>query len=219
MKFSFLSSLFIQTNKSQYKEPVVDIIPDSEIENLIEAVVEEPIFESTSDSQIDQETQEKTQEIKVTPPTETTFIEPISFDLIEELNGSRFELNNQHKIVRITWNGKVNLETASKLLTLGANSVEFYGFTKLVLDRSNLTEFETEARVWIKDLLKNRAKKLSKKVEKMAIINATTTKGSIFSNFIASAINMVLPDLYMKKFDNEDEAFLWINNQPDNDVV
>jgi hypothetical protein len=210
MKFPFLTSLFTKKYVTANQQPVLDVIPDSEIEDLIDAVVEEAISEPPFDIVQDLNVKIIDQKIVVEPQIENSIIDPIAFDFIKELNGSRFELNNEHKISRITWSGSVNLETASSLLTLGANSVENSGFTKLILDRSNLTEFETEARVWIKGLLKTRAKKIVKKVERMAMINAKTAKGTIFSNFIGSAINMVMPDLYMKKFDNEDEALTWL---------
>lgn len=44
----------------------------------------------------------------------------------------------------------------------------------------------------------------------MAMINATSTKESIFSNFIASAISMVVPGLQIKKFDDEYKAKAWL---------
>lgn len=96
------------------------------------------------------------------------------------------------------------------LVTMGADSVEFYGYKKLILDRSNLVEFDTEARVWIKGMLKTRAKKIVRMVERLAIVRATTTKGSIFSNFIASAIKIVMPNLEMQKFDNIEDAVDWL---------
>jgi hypothetical protein len=42
----------------------------------------------------------------------------------------------------------------------------------------------------------------------MAQINAPSTTGSIFSNFIASAISMVVTGLQIKKFDDEAKAWL-----------
>jgi hypothetical protein len=44
----------------------------------------------------------------------------------------------------------------------------------------------------------------------MAQINAPSTKGSIFSNFIASAISMVVPGLQIKKFDDEADSIAWL---------
>jgi len=42
------------------------------------------------------------------------------------------------------------------------------------------------------------------------MINATSTKGFIFSNFIDSAISKVVPDLQIKKIDDEYEAKAWL---------
>ncbi len=133
-----------------------------------------------------------------------------NFVVQKNLDGNTFELDKVNKITKIAWSGKVNVSTASELLKLGGDSVEFDGFTKLLIDRSKLTEFDTEARVWIKDLLKTRAKKLARNVEKLAIINAQSSMGKIFSNMMATAISLILPNMKMKKFDDVEEAEKWL---------
>lgn len=133
-----------------------------------------------------------------------------SFTLRKEVKGSSFHVDSLNKISKVVWHGHVDKETATTLLTLGGDSVEFEGFTRLLLDRRDLSEFDTEARVWIKDLLKTRAKKLSPKVKKLAIINAHSSLAIIFSNMMASAIGLIIPNLNLKKFDNEEEALEWL---------
>ena len=106
--------------------------------------------------------------------------------------------------------GDVNLETAKKLLTLGGDSVEFEGYTLLMIDRFELKEFDTDARIWIKELFKTRAKKLAKNVERMAIINPETSMAGIFSNMLTTAISLVMPGLKVKKFDSREEGLDWL---------
>ncbi|MEO9871331.1 hypothetical protein [Ekhidna sp.] len=134
----------------------------------------------------------------------------LNFTVVHSMNGSTFELDKNNGIARIIWRGQVDIQTAKKLVSMGADSVEFNGYKKLLLDRSNLIEFETEARLWIRELLKTRAKKIVRKVNKLAIVKATTAKGSIFSNFIATAIKIVMPNLEMQEFNKEEEAFDWL---------
>lgn len=134
-----------------------------------------------------------------------------SFEICQEINGSTFEIDPIRKITKIKWVGLVDKHTASTLLSKGGDSVEFQGYDKLLVDRYELGEFDTEARVWIKDLLKTRAKRLSKNVEKIAIVNAGSTMGSIFSNMLTSAITLVMPGLKLKKFEHRDEALDWLN--------
>lgn len=134
----------------------------------------------------------------------------LSFSVVKEANGSTFEVDKINNISRVKWVGNVNLEAAKTLLTLGGDSVEFDGYTKLLIDRYQLKEFDTDARVWIKELFKTRAKKLAKRVEKMAIINPEASMAGIFSNMLTSAISLVMPGLTVKKFDIREEGMKWL---------
>lgn len=134
----------------------------------------------------------------------------LSFSVVKEANGSTFEIDKINNISRVKWVGNVNLEAAKMLLTLGGDSVEFDGYTKLLIDRYQLKEFDTDARVWIKELFKTRAKKLAKRVEKMAIINPEASMAGIFSNMLTSAISLVMPGLTVKKFDTREEGMKWL---------
>ena len=136
----------------------------------------------------------------------------ISTDFLvhKEIEGNTFELDKLNKIAKISWLGNVNLSIASELLTLAGDHIEFNGYTKLLVDRTKLTEFNTEARVWIKDLLKTRAKKIARKVDKVALINAKSSMGKIFSNMMATAISLILPNMKMKKFDEISDAERWL---------
>ncbi len=132
------------------------------------------------------------------------------FVVQKELDGNIFELDKKNKITKISWYGKVDVKIASDLLNRAGDAVEFDGFTKLLVDRRKLDEFDTEARVWIKDLLKTRAKRIARKVDKVALINAKSSMGKIFSNMMATAISLILPNMKMKKFDDYDEAEKWL---------
>jgi len=92
----------------------------------------------------------------------------------------------------------------------GADAVEFDDYKRLIINRSNLVEFDTEARIWIKKFLQMRAKRIASKVKKLAVINPTSARGSIFSNMITSAINLIMPSLQMEKFPSEAEASQWL---------
>ncbi|MFY0598489.1 MAG: hypothetical protein JXR03_02380 [Cyclobacteriaceae bacterium] len=218
MKFSFLKSLFSKTNNTNgVKQTNLSInqtvdtitVPDEEVRDVFHAAIDEVLDESEVDH-IDIKDQLMELGVEVAPKQKVTRLVKTNFEIVGEINGNTFSTDKTNGISRVTWEGSVNIEAAEKILTLGADSVEFDGFKKILLDRSQLQEFDTEARMWIKNLLKTRAKGLSKLVEKIAIIKATTAKGSIFSNFIASAIGIILPHLEMRKFDTEKEAIGWL---------
>ena len=142
---------------------------------------------------------------------EYTLRKPVKLIPVKKINGSTFYLDPNNKLVCISWSGVVTGETAKTLLSLGADVVEQKGYTHLLLDRRRLIEFDTEARIWIKnDLLKSRARHLAVKVKRLAYLNSADTKGSIFSNFISAGIKMVFPNLTMKKFDSPKEAVRWL---------
>lgn len=132
------------------------------------------------------------------------------FIIMAERGGSTLEFDSINKIAMIKWQGTVTVATASRLVTLGASAVNIHGYSKLILDRSNLKEFDTEARIWIKNMLKSEARKISHKVEKLAIVNSTSIKGSVFSNMISSAISLIMPGLTLKKFDTSVAAINWV---------
>ncbi len=135
----------------------------------------------------------------------------VHFKAVRKIDGSCFYLDTVNKISCVSWKGVVKEDTARELLTLGADSVEFQGYGKLLLDRRNLIEFDTAARVWIKhDLLKSRARKIVGGVEKLAYVHSKNSRGSVFSNFISAGIRMIFPNLTMKKFDDLKSAVSWL---------
>ncbi|MFK7953810.1 MAG: hypothetical protein AB8B73_13275 [Ekhidna sp.] len=210
MKLDFLQKLFGST-KNEIKAPVkISLQQQKEVYKLIDAAVEEVIIDDR-DSSLNSNEKTLTPYDIIKDPLLNEILNPkIEFKVYQEINGSTYEIDKQNNISRITWSGKVDLPTAKQLVTLGADSVEFYGYKKLLIDRSNLVEFDTEARLWIKEMLKTRAKKIVRMVDKLAIIKSNSAKGSIFSNLISSAIKIVMPNLKMEKFDNCDDALEWL---------
>ncbi len=142
---------------------------------------------------------------------EVKFVKIRNFELIKEINGGCVSADYESKIVKIDWDGKVEVETAREILSKAADMIEAGHCDKLLLNRKELKEFSTEARLWIKeDLLKNRARKLVKYVHKVATVSSKTVMGGIFANFISAGIQLVFPKLKMHKFDTESEAMDWL---------
>lgn len=205
MKFPFLKNLFAQNQPTSSKSAPQNI-PEKEMDELINTAVEQAM-ENTPTGRTSLTEVLLEESVVITKEKKAS---PLNFKVISEMNGSTFEVDKDYGISRITWNGTVDLPTVRKLVTLGADSVEFHKYKRLLLDRSKLIEFDTQARVWIKGLLKSRAKRIVKMVNKLAIINPKTSRGSIFSNFIASAIKLVMPNLDMRKFNSEEDAIEWL---------
>ena len=67
-----------------------------------------------------------------------------------------------------------------EITPLGGDSVEYRGFTRLIVKRHQLKEFDTDARFG-SILLRIRAKRLAKKIGRLAITHAESSIVSIFS--------------------------------------
>ena len=94
-----------------------------------------------------------------------SFSIPTQFELIKKKNGSFLFVDEKNRIVKITWYDKVDLDTAQTLLDHGADLIESGYYKNILLNRKELKEFSTEARIWIKnDLLINRGRKLIQNV-------------------------------------------------------
>ncbi len=134
-----------------------------------------------------------------------------TFEFVLEENGSLLLINKELRIVKIEWHGRVEVDTASKLLSKGADFIENGGYTKLLLNRKKLDEFTKETRQWIKDdLLKKRAKSLVHKVENVATVKSISQMGNLFATILSTAIKIVFPSLKMMSFDTEEEAIDWM---------
>ena len=139
------------------------------------------------------------------------FIKIRNFQVVKELNGSSTLVDYSNKIVKVEWEGIVDLATATLLFNASAELVENGQCDKVLLNRKNLTEFTTEARIWIKqEFLKNRSKQLDRKIMKVATVRSISATGSIFSNYINRGIKLVFPRVTLSKFDTEHEAVNWL---------
>ncbi|WP_436516806.1 hypothetical protein [Ekhidna sp. To15] len=135
-----------------------------------------------------------------------------SVDFVEvcEKNGSTFFTDKNFGIAKISWKGHVDIHIAKKLIRLGFEAIEFHGYKKLILDHSELAVFETEARVWIKELLKHKAERVNEKLIKLASISPKNAIGSVYSNFAGDIIKEEMPHLKMRKFDDVSDALHWL---------
>ncbi|MEP1921492.1 MAG: hypothetical protein ABJI55_11905 [Ekhidna sp.] len=134
-----------------------------------------------------------------------------NFKIIEIKKGSSLSLDSVNAIVKIEWEGHVNLETAQFLLTRAADEIEKGIATKILLNRKSLEQFANDARKWIKDdFLRGRARTLVHLVEKVATVKSSTKIGDLFASVVSSSIKLVFPRLRMSRFDTEDEATKWL---------
>ena len=138
-------------------------------------------------------------------------IDTAYFQFVIVKGHSSLLIDKPNKILKVIWSGEVDKDTASVLLTRGADLVEAGSASKLLLNRKELMHFSKGAKNWIKEvLLKQRAKKLVNKVLKVATVKSSSAIGNLFSNVITSAIRMIFPNLKMNQFETEEEALYWL---------
>lgn len=133
------------------------------------------------------------------------------FTHVAEKSGSTISTDKNSGIAKIAWKGHVDIHAAKKLIKLGFEAIEFHGYKKLILDHSDLVAFDTEARVWVKELLKFRAQRVNDKLTKLASISPKTSIGSVYSNFAGDVLKEELPHLKMKRFDALSDALKWLS--------
>lgn len=148
-----------------------------------------------------------TQRIEVI--TEASLLKP-EFQLLFRNNGGELSIDSLRRIVKLKWFSTVKKKDAIKLLSEAADVVEFEGFHKILIDRTELVEFETETRIWLGKFIRMRAKRIAPKVSKLATVNPKSIQGSIFGNLSSSLISLIIPSLDMQRFQTQKEAEHWL---------
>ena len=146
-------------------------------------------------------------------PVNKSVQKQLHFSILKNIHGS-FLLGDQiHSVCILKWQGRVDKETASELLTLSEAAVKLDGYTKLLIDRRGLIEFDNEARIWIDGWIRNRAKTTFFSITKIAIINSDTPFGSIFNNSFNSTLASVFPNVELQILTHGTKALEWLNHE------
>lgn len=134
------------------------------------------------------------------------------FKKLRQFGNSSLEIDQTRGIALIKWVGKVDINVAKKLIFSTINASEFSSCNKILLDQSNLVEFSTETRVWLKFFLKNNAKRFRTKLLKLGSIKPQTPSGLLFSNFASEILKSEMPNLRRKRFETFDQASTWLED-------
>lgn len=120
-------------------------------------------------------------------------------------------LDHTHRLIKIDWDGRINLSTASKVLTYVADVVEGGLVDRVLLDRQKLISFDRAARNWMKkELICGRGIDLRAKTHKVAIINERSVAGRIYSERVTKSDDRSKVILPIRKFDSPNEALKWV---------
>ena len=128
-----------------------------------------------------------------------------------EMNDCEIYLDHENQVVKIVWEGRVGVDTATNLLTYVADLLEGGLVNRVLLDRQNLIHFDQLAKDWIKDeFLARRYQKLTEKVYKVAIINECSVAALLYGNKTKGNIQFDFSLLPLQKFDKMTDAESWL---------
>lgn len=133
-------------------------------------------------------------------------------ETIYESSQVLFQYDEEFKILKAKWTGQVTTEEFKHVIMTGARIIHnTEGFTSIILDRSELDEFSTESRVWLKqDFMRNDGRVLIKKVKKLAAIKPSTTFATVMTTVFSAIFQIANPNMEYKVFEKPDEAAEWI---------
>ncbi len=128
-----------------------------------------------------------------------------------KIDGNEVYVEHKNGIVKVVWDGRVNHEIASSLLTYTADLVEGGLISTILLDRQNLIHFDNEARNWIKnEFLSTRCNELAHLIKKVAIINESSFAAQLYGKKVTNNLEGTFPNLPIMKFDRMEDANKWI---------
>lgn len=133
------------------------------------------------------------------------------FTILKNVNETLLLVDKVHSICVLKWRGRVDIETATEILTLAGAAATLNRYTKILIDRSGLIEFDNEARIWIDSWIKTKAKNISHNVDKIAIVNSEAAFGNMFNNVFNAVIALAFPRITTKKFPSSQLALKWLS--------
>lgn len=139
--------------------------------------------------------------------------EPITtgFDHLVEKNGSTLSIDDEHEVLKVSWNGIVTAETASFILGSALVEVSNGNASKILLDRGGLGVFTKGTRLWIKeDFLSKRAKSVFNRIDKIASIIPRDPNSTIYANLVTASIKITFPGLAINEYSKEASALEWL---------
>lgn len=111
----------------------------------------------------------------------------------------------------ITWHGNVNFQDYKRILKKAIEIAETHNIHRVIINRLKLTSFSNECGIWMKNyFLKKMAKPLIPLISKLATIDLPISIGQMYGKTIAKTVSSLYPNLDLKSFQSEVDAYQWI---------
>ncbi|MEQ9403636.1 MAG: STAS/SEC14 domain-containing protein [Cyclobacteriaceae bacterium] len=132
------------------------------------------------------------------------------FALLKQRDGSSIHLDKKNGIVKITWVGIVDQETAREMIHTLAYLMKSGMFNKILMSRDDFTRFTDEANYWMRDFLLSNRYKFNYKISRIAGVTPEAFRANIFANFIKTALQVIFPGVKISNFEFEESAMEWL---------
>ena len=133
------------------------------------------------------------------------------FTIIGVENQNRVYADLDIGIVKIIWQGVVDLKAAQGIMNICTELISEGLCSKIIVDRHALLLFKEEALAWMQESLSSKVVLLKEKVEKIATVNGSDSNpGSI--SMIDNLLAGLKPEVNIYSFQSSEEADNWIMN-------
>ncbi len=144
------------------------------------------------------------------PVIERSTLFSFNFTLVAERANSCVYVDETHGIVKITWFGKVDQQTAITIIHALVKQMQAGICNKILVTREDNSSFTVEAIEWMRGFLLDNRYRFRFKVARIAGVTPEAGRANIFANFIKTAIQVIFPGVKISNFEFEDSALAWL---------
>lgn len=117
-------------------------------------------------------------------------------------------IDKDQSIIEVKWNGLITDHDLSEALDVVKENL--FKKTNMIVNRTDLLDFDSKARKWIiYVLMRQEAKKLVPHFNRLATIEPQT-KVTMFTRAVNQLGRFIFPNLLMESFGHVDDAIRWI---------
>ena len=119
-------------------------------------------------------------------------------------------IDHENKIIEVKWRGILELESSREMFAMCTEAAKDLGYSKVMLNRLDITDITEETRKWIKgEYLRNEAKKILPYLTHVATVESKSDENIWFKafNFL---VGLLVGKVKMKNFRSRQQAIKWL---------
>ena len=124
---------------------------------------------------------------------------------------SELYFDYENKAIRISWDGRVDEETATGLIQYAMDLIEGKAVNRILFDRRKLIHFSDPARAWFhNEVDRGRWRQLKDAIERIAIVNELSVAAQLFGHHNNDHITDAYAGIPYQHFDKMPAAEEWL---------